>query len=99
MPSCAADQLLPRLPTAILRTNPLAPVNAYLVDADQFTAPPETHALQRRGDVDLRQPVEPQNHPLRECGDQWLCVPGNPGAAADQLAAKLHELERMARHS
>ena len=67
------------------------------MDADQLAAPPENHALQSGGDVDLRQLVEPQDHPLRECGDQWLRMPGEPGIAADQLAAKLHELQRVAR--
>ncbi|MDQ0573723.1 hypothetical protein QFZ42_005557 [Variovorax paradoxus] len=68
-----------------------------MVDAVQLAAPPQTHTLQRIGDVNLCQSVEPQDQPLREGGDQRLRAPGTPRAAADQFAAKLHELQCVGR--
>lgn len=81
----------------IYPAKPLAAIDAYVVDAGQLASSPEIQAFQRIGDVDLREPRGPQDHPLRECQDQRLRVLGTPQAAADQFSAKLHELQCVGR--
>jgi hypothetical protein len=100
--TCGSDRgIAPRKPPAaisiILSADPLAAVDAGVMDDGQLAMSPETYALQLAGNVALRKPVEPQHHPLRKCGDQRLRVLGTSQAAADQFAANRYQLKRAAR--